>query len=193
MTSTTSADFPPYSYVPGHFPHPISNPAGHSFGLSVPKPEPIDPENWQASTEYLRGIELFEHGYYWEAHEVWESLWHAAGRTGPIADFLKALIKLAATGVKVREGNAAGVTAHSRRAGELLRRVSEALLDQQTAGKSWLGFDLTKLIEFADEAIHVRPIASDGEMPPVAVVNWCGSMKSCLSMFDPALARFLLP
>jgi len=70
---------------------------------------PSDPANWQASAEYLRGIELFNHGYYWESHEVWESLWHAAGRTGPIADFLKGLIALAAAGVKVREGKAAGV------------------------------------------------------------------------------------
>ncbi|TGQ49534.1 DUF309 domain-containing protein, partial [Mesorhizobium sp. M1C.F.Ca.ET.210.01.1.1] len=24
------------------------------------------------------GIDLFNHGYYWEAHEAWEPLWHAA-------------------------------------------------------------------------------------------------------------------
>ena len=49
--------------------------------------------------------DLLNHGFYWEAHEAWETLWHAAGRKGEIADFLKGLIKLAAAAVKAREGN----------------------------------------------------------------------------------------
>lgn len=158
MPDTDRSDFPPYSYVPGRFPHPISDPAGHSFGMIVPTPEPLDPENWQASTEYLRGIELFNHGYYWEAHEVWESLWHAAGRTGPIADFLKALIKLAAAGVKVREGNAAGVTAHARRAEQLFRQVAKTP-DIQASDSNWMGCDLDQLIAFANNVAYSPPAA----------------------------------
>ncbi len=38
---------------------------------------------------------------------------------GPAADVVKALIKLAAAGVKVREGQEHGVRTHSRRAAEL--------------------------------------------------------------------------
>ena len=53
---------------------------------------------------------------YWEAHEAWEELWHACGRMGPTADFLRGLIKLAAAGVKVREGRPRG-SGQSRRAG----------------------------------------------------------------------------
>lgn len=156
MTDSNNANFPPYSYVPGHFPHPISDPAGHSFGMSVPKAEPIDPANWQASSEYLRGIELFNHGYYWEAHEVWESLWHAADRAGPIADFLKALIKLAAAGVKVREGNSAGVSAHARRAEQLFRQVAQAHPALATDSR-WLGCDLENLIAFANNIAAAPP------------------------------------
>ena len=33
--------------------------------------------------------QLFNAGYYWEAHEVWEGLWHAYGRRGATADVLK--------------------------------------------------------------------------------------------------------
>ena len=105
--------FPPYSYVPGKFPHPLSDPAGHSYGVP-----PVAGDD-----AFLQAVDLFNHGYYWEAHEAWESLWHAAGRTGPRADFLKGLIKLAAAGVKAREGNAAGVARHARRAVELFTSI----------------------------------------------------------------------
>ena len=45
----------------------------------------------------------------------------AEGRTGKVADILKGLIKLAAAGVKAREGKPAGVRRHARRAEELFR------------------------------------------------------------------------
>ena len=111
--------FPAYSYVPGGpWPHPNRSAGGHS---AADRPPPIGPgEGWAASLAYLRGIALFNAGYYWEAHEVWEGLWHAHRRSGPIADLLKALIKLAAAGVKVRERQPAGVSTHARRAADLL-------------------------------------------------------------------------
>lgn len=118
---------PPYSYVPGHAPHPVSNPRGHLHGAAhVPAP-PLDPDTWRQSSAYLYAIDLFNHGFYWEAHEAWESLWHAAGRAGVVASWLKALIKLAAAAVKLREGNAAGVERHSRRALQLLAEVRSEL------------------------------------------------------------------
>ncbi len=136
----TDRPFPPYSYVPGQAPHPVSDPAGHMYGHEPPKPPPLDPANWRASDTYLYGIDLFNHGYYWEAHETWESLWHAAGRKGEVADFLKGLIKLAAAGVKVREENAAGIERHARRARELLGSVRS---DRPT----FCGLDLLRLLE----------------------------------------------
>lgn len=116
--------FPPYTYVPGRFPHPISDPQGHSFGHSPPAARELESSNWRNNEIYLHALDLFNHGYYWEAHETWESLWHASGRKGPTADFLKGLIKLAAAGVKACEGRDAGVRLHARRAAELLRSVS---------------------------------------------------------------------
>ncbi|MFM7128797.1 MAG: DUF309 domain-containing protein [bacterium] len=118
-----SRDFPPYSYVPGGpWPHPKSSPAGHSFG----KPEPgTVGGDLLASALFQEGADLFNNGFYWEAHEAWETLWHAAGRSGPVAEFLKALIKLAAAGVKVREGIAAGVQTHARRAFLILSELEQ--------------------------------------------------------------------
>jgi hypothetical protein len=117
---------PPYSYVPGHAPHPVSDPVGHMHGHAAKSPTPLEPQRWQASAEYQYGVDLFNHGYYWEAHEAWESLWHAAGRKGPVAVWLKALIKLAAAAVKLREGNAIGAARHARRSLQLLSELNIA-------------------------------------------------------------------
>ena len=67
-----------------------------------------DLRDWQENRIYLGGIDLFNHGYYWEAHEMWEALWHRTGGDAVTAMFLKGLIKLTAAGVKIREGNPRG-------------------------------------------------------------------------------------
>lgn len=118
---------PPYAHIPGQTPHPVSDPRGHLHGTPHETPPPLDPFHWQASEVYRHGVDLFNHGYYWEAHEAWESLWLAAGRSGPVAIWLKALIKLAAAMVKIRAGNAAGGRRHALRAQELLDELDEML------------------------------------------------------------------
>jgi len=138
-----SREFPPYTYVPGGpWPHPKSNPAGHLFG----QPEPVPGKGrLLESALFQEGADLFNNGFYWEAHEAWETLWHAAGRKGPVADFLKALIKLAAAGVKVREGLLAGVRTHARRAALLLEKLS------QTEQPELARFDLILLLSKAEQ------------------------------------------
>ncbi len=118
---------PPYTHIPGVTPHPISDPAGHSYGLhpsiavdTAAADAPLIWENLIEHPEFQWAVTLFNAGYYWESHEAWESLWHQAGRTGLLADYLKGLIKLAAAGVKLREHNLAGFERHARRAQELL-------------------------------------------------------------------------
>lgn len=121
---------PPYSYVPGHAPHPKSDPKGHSYGREEPLLAPFDPMHLEASPDFRYAVDLFHAGYYWEAHEEWESLWHAIGHHGPTADLLKGLIKLAAAGVKVLEGVPNGVARHCRRAAELLDLVHAGGIEQ---------------------------------------------------------------
>src|SRR5437879_3265888 len=82
---------PPYTFIPGRNPHPFSDPRGHSYGARTGPPELLDPKEWRSCRTYLYGLDLFNHGYYWEAHEVWEGLWIACGRSGITADFLKGL------------------------------------------------------------------------------------------------------
>jgi hypothetical protein len=121
-------------------------------------PEPLDPARWQESRAYRRGIDLFNYGYYWEAHEVWEGLWHRAGRRGPLAEFLKGLIKLAAAGVKVRQGQPRGVVAHAAGAAAHFRQTAEA-----TGEVSCAGLSLADLQDFAAQAERLAPaVAVDG-------------------------------
>lgn len=153
-------ELPPYSYVPGLFPHPTSDERGHSFGRKEPVPQPLDEVNYRDNAAYCYAIDMFNHGFYWEAHEEWESLWHVAGRHGATADFLKGLIKLAAAGVKAREGRAAGVRRHAQRAAELFRGV-------QTGHTEMFGCSLIELIAAA-AAVAERASELAGESKPDA-------------------------
>jgi hypothetical protein len=147
-----SEPMPPYAYVPGGpWPHPISSPQGHSFGHAASRVASTEEAPGASSPRFLRGVSLFNAGYYWEAHEVWEGLWHGYGRRGPTADVIKALIKLAAAGVKVREGHEHGVRIHAARAADLFEAARSA------APTESLGLDLDEL------AVRCRNIA---EVPP---------------------------
>ncbi|HEX5269423.1 MAG TPA: DUF309 domain-containing protein [Gemmataceae bacterium] len=150
--------FPAYSFVPGRFPHPVSDPAGHSYGAVAPAAPVLVPERWADNLRYLFGIDLFNAGYYWEAHEAWESLWHVCGRTGRTADFLKGLIKLAAAGVKVREDRPQGAAGHARAAADLFRRTG-------APQERYLGLPLGELIDFAEAIATDAPTATDPAAP----------------------------
>lgn len=152
---------PPYSFVPGLFPHPISDPRGHSYGQRASPVAAPRGENWSGCTPYLRGIDWFNFGYYWEAHEAWESVWLSCGRTGPLADFLKALIHLAAAGVKLREGRGDGAAGHARRA--------EALFASLAAPRV-MGLDLNNLIENARQTAGLVPLPAERTPAPVEIV-----------------------
>jgi predicted metal-dependent hydrolase len=140
--------FPSYSFVPGLFPHPFSDPGGHSFGQRPVTVPALTEETWRDNRDYLFGLDLFNHGYYWEAHETWEGLWHACGRAGLVGDFLKGLIQLTAAGVKVRQGMPRGVAGLAQGAAELFEKVRDALGPDT---RRFLGLDLDGLIYMAQE------------------------------------------
>jgi hypothetical protein len=128
---------PAYSYYPGcPWPHPNRSFDGQSSHVADRRTALPGREREWWRARFQRGVELFNAGYYWEAHEVWEDLWHVERRTGPTAEVLKGLIKLAAAGVKVRERRESGVRTHCRRAA-----MSFALAAEQ-GGRHQLGLDL---------------------------------------------------
>ena len=146
----TGDSLPAYTHIPGVTPHPLRDPAGHSYGMHVAESSGSSTARpvltWNevpGHPDFRRAVTLFNTGYYWESHEAWESLWHAAGRTGEIADCLKGLIKLAAAGVKLREHNVTGFARHTRRALELFQhvqaqRVSESVVPDSLPLAQWI-------------------------------------------------------
>jgi hypothetical protein len=144
--------FPAYQHEPDITPHPYREEGGHSFGQDEPTVERLDPSAPLASTAYLYGFDLFNHGYFWESHVWWEALWQAEGRRGDVADVLKALIRLAAAGVKGRAGQNAGLVSHCEGAAELLDGV------RARTGARWLiGIDLKELAQHARSVANGAP------------------------------------
>jgi hypothetical protein len=167
MTPGAPSDrpLPPYAFVPGGpWPHPTSSPQGHSAGRTLESSAPIEGDNWSISDAYRHGIALFNAGYYWEAHESWEALWHAHGRRGPTADLLKGLIKLAAAGVKVRQRQRHGVVTHARRAA-----IHFAAARDQ-GGRNQLGLNLDEWVAAAQAIAAAPPEAHEPPGAPVSCV-----------------------
>lgn len=157
--------WPPYAFVPGGgWPHPVSSPEGHSYARRNLTAEPVVGDDWEGSPVFRRGIALFDAGYYWEAHEAWEALWNAHGRRGPTADVLKALIKLAAAGVKVRERQPHGVRTHAARAAALFEAV------RSESGPRHLGLDMDRLGALARHVAETPPDDPGSREDPVTRV-----------------------
>lgn len=141
--------FPPYAYLPGRNPHPVRDPTGHSYHVG---PLPVATEASLGSDAFLWGLDLFNHGYYWEAHEAWEGLWQVADRDNPLRMLFKSLILLSAAGVKVRERKNAAAARHAVRAAALLR---ELLKVQDSTIERALGMSPATLAEHAEAATGI--------------------------------------
>ncbi len=104
--------FPAYRYVPGSgLPHPVNDPAGSLFHAGgAPAVEPWTPHIWPYIPDWLYGVDLFNHWYFWEAHEAWEGLWQVVDKTRPPAVFVQSLIQLSAALLKVHLGSVGGAT-----------------------------------------------------------------------------------
>ena len=155
-------ELPAYAYLPGQTPHPTRDRDGHSFESEPDTPELPDPENWRSCRDYLYGIDLFNHGFYWEAHEAWEGLWVACGRRGTTATYLQALINLAATGFKARCGNARGVRAN---AGTAARLFWSATRELGTQSQSYMGLNIGILRAYAEALQGGSPLDDNHASP----------------------------
>ncbi|QDU69361.1 DUF309 domain-containing protein [Engelhardtia mirabilis] len=114
---------PDTAYRPGHSGRPSPE-----FDAQLPCPRGDD---WRACRPYLRGIDLYNHGFPWEAHEVWESIWHTARRDPELArqaSLLRGLIQLAAVRVLLRDGRPRGAERVAGRARRNFERLRETQL-----------------------------------------------------------------
>jgi uncharacterized protein len=96
--------FPAYRFIPGKTPHPTRDPDGHSYNKQPEQLDSFNADQWLCCDEYLYGIDLFNYGYWWEAHEALEAVWVAAGRQTECGLFLQGLIQVAVAHLKKFQG-----------------------------------------------------------------------------------------
>jgi hypothetical protein len=155
---------PPYAYLPGKNRHPVRDPRGHSYNV---EPISVAAEAALGSDAFLWGLDLFNHGYYWEAHEAWEGLWQVADRGSSLRTLFKGLILLSAAGVKIRERKNAAAARHAMRAAALLRQLMKV---PDRAFERALGMSPATLAEHAEAATRIPAdlqAAAPGQPQPV--------------------------
>ena len=127
----------------------MRDPTGHSYHV---EPIPVAAVASLSSDAFVWGLDLFNHGYYWEAHEAWEGLWQVADRDGPLRMLFKGLILLSAAGVKIRERKKAAAQRHAMRVAALLRQLMKV---PDSAFERALGMSPAALAECAEAATRI--------------------------------------
>jgi hypothetical protein len=111
--------FPEIAYVPGETPHP----GRHDEETSSWPPKGGPMKGGGLNLALGHGVDLFNHGYFWEAHEAWEEPWQVERRDSPHRLYLQGLIRLAAAALKFRTQQPAGVMAHAGWCAEVFDRL----------------------------------------------------------------------
>lgn len=152
-------EFPPYRFLPGVHPHPLRDPAGHSYAQPQAPRADWSIDAWATLTEWLWGVDLFNAFYFWEAHESWEVLWAGKSRGSAPGQLLQGLIQVAAALLKIRLASLAGAATLSHAGVERLRRAA-------AERQSMLGLDLPRVID--DFVNYFRPL-EQRTLPPIDV------------------------
>jgi hypothetical protein len=124
--------------VPGLDPHPLKHPRGHQ----ALRPTPDD--RWRYA------LDLFDHGYLWEAHEVLEQAWKELPRHSPERDLAQAIILASASLLRAHLGDDRSAATLCRRAVTLLVRVSPATARAH-------GIDVVRLVADLERALRGGP------------------------------------
>jgi uncharacterized protein len=124
MRDTSGAMVPRYADRPlpaqRHLPGRTPRPRAPATPCGVDR---FDPSCWWTSEDFLYGVDLWNRGFFWEAHEAWEEPWRAAGRGTLVGRLLQGYILLAAAAVKYELGAEASAR---RLAARGARRMGEA-------------------------------------------------------------------
>jgi predicted metal-dependent hydrolase len=147
--------FPPYAYVPGRDPHPTQDPRGHSHGVERERARYVFAERWRDNAEYLFGVDLYNAGFLWEAHEAWEAAWQVSKHDSPQAELLQGLIQCAAACLKIAMGQPRGV--------EKLAELGLARLERvaRDAAPTYMGLDVADFARDFRAFVAAAPASPD--------------------------------
>jgi len=109
----------------------------------------VDFDTLAANDDFRYGIDLFNHGFAWEAHEMWEPLWRAAPRERAERAMLHGFVHAAAAIVKARSGRIDVARRFVARACKQLARATTSIVDGHALSAA--------LIAWADDPARPAP------------------------------------
>lgn len=93
-----TAPLPRSRFIPGQSTRPLKN---YESLLGPIRNEVLELSDLRIHSYFLYGLDLFNSGFFWEAHECWEALWQKLSKNSPEAKLIQLLIKVA--GIKIKQ------------------------------------------------------------------------------------------
>jgi hypothetical protein len=120
------------------------------YGAQEHDARPLTQDSWGENEDFLFGVDLFNAGYFWEAHVFWERLWALQETEPRVRRVLQSIIQAAAACLKARQGRIAG-------ARKLLDRARLESLEGRELGidVSALARDARRFVEGNEEPPHL--------------------------------------
>ncbi|MBN2757637.1 MAG: DUF309 domain-containing protein [Bacteroidales bacterium] len=132
----TNFDLPYWRYIPKYEQHPDKTPNRIHIPLLPESTLKFSEKTWQKSERYLYAIDLFNHKYYWEVHEVLEKIWLENNKNSKCSIFIQGIIQLSVALLKEIEDNKVGFN----------RLTKKSFLKLKTQKGIFLGIKIEDLI-----------------------------------------------
>lgn len=143
MSELDHLPFPSYAHVPGQNVRPNTDIFLPVVAMAI---TPTADATAQYNIAWHYGIKLINHGFYWEAHEVLETLWMKAIPNSRERHLLQGVIHLANCALKVRMGRTNAALRLSDLAAACIMRSFEQ------RDHSLMGLQMQELLLAANEA-----------------------------------------
>jgi uncharacterized protein len=126
---------------------------------------PTNPMTWRDNEAYMAGLRLYAHGYYWEAHEVWEPVWMQAALRSQERELTQGLIQLANAALKLKMDQP--------KAARRLASIAERHFREATFGATAIvmGVDLPAMTEAARAFVQNLERGGDAPAPVIRLVS----------------------
>jgi len=152
----TNFPFPSNRYIPGQGMHPRKSPYGSHIPELPTSSIKFGAKTWRDSFRYLYAIDLFNYGYWWEAHEVLEDLWIVTGKETLTGRFIQGLIQICAALLKETQSIHSGA----------LRLAEKGLSKILLRPDVFLGLDVTRFRDCVESFL-----SGESSSPPIIVLS----------------------